>query len=253
MPGGSMPVTPPTNSTLPRLGLLLWGLWVAVVLLIVRCPASWVLSPLLRHFQVPVQITGGTIWSGSLRWQLADVSVPAQWDCHPDLRLRLACDMRFRLAEQDSRLQLALGWHTWQLYALQAWVPAELIMQEVAGLQLAAPVQVRSLSGRGDYQHPASWQLQGRLDYAGGPTSVQLQAQSYHVVLPPVRMQAQPQAGTLVWTLTTMPGALLARLSLLPGDRYQIELAQRLLALSPLYQGRAWTPDRIDVKIQDHD
>ncbi len=248
-----LPVPPALQPSLPRWRLILWGVLVAALVLLWRCPAAWVLTPWLRHQHLPAQVTGGTLWSGSLSWQWAEQTVPVIWDCHPDLLLRLDCHMAFKLGDQISRLHFTAGFASWRLQQMQAWVPAAVLMQQVAGLQLAAPVHIVRLRGVGDYHEPAHWHLQGRVEYAGGATAVRLQDQTYRIQLPPVQLQPTAQAGGLLWTLRTATGALLARFTCLTGWRYEIELAQRLLALSPLYQGHAWTPDRIDVRMQEHD
>ena len=242
-----------SSSSLPSLPwwrLSLWGMAVAIVALIGQCPAAWLVDPVARHLQLPMRATGGTVWSGSLVVDDVDGSLPLVWACHPQWTGMLGCQFKYLVQGQASHVEVQLGWHGWKLDHATAWVPASLLMKQVEGLSLAAPIRIESLQGQGDYKDPGRWQMSGLLTYAGGLTAVNLQGQHYSLQLPAVILVPHAAKDGLTWRLSEASGLLLGRLMLQPGQTFKIELAQRLLALSPLYQGRAWTPDRIDVHMQ---
>ncbi|NNM53001.1 MAG: hypothetical protein HKM02_12390 [Pseudomonadales bacterium] len=242
-----------SSSSLPSLPwwrLSLWGMVVAMMALIWQCPAEWVINPVARHLQLPMRVTGGTVWSGSLILDDADMTMPMVWDCHPQWTGMMGCHFRFMVQGQMGKIDLQLGWHGWKLDRASAWLPASLLMKQVQGLSLAAPVKIDSLQGQGDFKDPGRWHLSGLLTYAGGLTAVNLQGQHYSLQLPAVTLVPHSSADGLAWRLSETSGLLLGRVILQPGQIFKVELAQRLLALSPLYQGRAWTPDRIDVHMQ---
>ncbi len=242
-----------SSSSLPSLPwwrLSLWGVTVAFMALIWQCPAAWVVDPVARHLQLPMRATGGSIWSGSLVMDDVGMTLPLVWNCHLQWTGMLGCQFRFLAQGQESHIELQMGWHGWRLEHASGWVPAGLLMKQIAGLSLAAPIRVESLQGQGDYKDPGRWQMKGLLTYAGGETAVNLQGQHYSLPLPAIILVPHASPEGLTWRLGETSGLLLGRLILQPGQIFKIELAQRLLALSPLYQGRAWNPDRIDVHMQ---
>ncbi len=235
-----------------------WGLlclWAGMVLLLTllrQWPARWLVSSLAAHSGIAMHATGGDIWHGSLELDNLDTPVAAEWNCHIHglaLRCHLGIDAG---GVGGGDIQLTLRRSQWTLQQAHLVLPATLLMQHISGLQLVAPVVVEQLSGVGDWEAPDHWQLRGGLHYAGGMTAVDMQGQHYSLQLPAVDLKPQHTAQGLMWTLTEGSELLLGRVTLMPGRMYQVELAQRLLALSPLFQGRALTPDRIDVRVQDH-
>ncbi len=233
---------------LPFAMLMLWGVVVVLWTVVVHAPASWVVSRIAADSGVRFASVQGTVWDGSLVWvNSAEHALPLNWNCGLDLR-GMDCLLRVG-AQGDLRISvLPRHWRAESSYwVIPAWVPMALLPATF----FSSDLEVRDLIAQGDLGDPARWNVSGRLHYGGGLTRLALQGQPYSVRMPEVVLHPRQASDQMLWELDEMDGSILARFFVQPGHRYRVELAQRLLALSPLYQGKAWSPDRIDVTVQD--
>ncbi len=228
--------------------IVLWGVMVVVWTLIVHAPASWLLARMSVGTGLTFVSAQGSVWDGRVVWKMADDALPLSWRCGFDLR---GLDCLLHVGEDRDEIRISAWPQHWHIESTRLNIPAWVPMNFVPSTLFSSALQVRSLRAWGDLGDPARWNVSGSLHYGGGMTRIGLQGQPYSVRMPEVVLRTIKASNPLQWELDEMDGSILARFIILPGHRYRVDLAQRLLALSPLYQGKAWNPDRIDVSVQD--
>lgn len=242
-----------TPKSLPVAMLVVWAVLVAGIVLAIDAPAIWLVGAYARIAGLQQVEAAGSVWDGELKAQQQSVPIQAAWSCHPVLQspAGLMCLLQLKLGNGFMQGTLQAGFGQWRLTGLSGELSPELIQMAVPGTQLAASVAIKALSGSGGYSDPAGWQFTGDLDYAGGPTTVALKGQSYSLPLPPVHLSPGRNGTNMQWELRNQQDQLLARWVLEPKNWLRTELTQRLLALSPLYQGVATEPESMVVQVRE--
>lgn len=231
---------------------LVLGVFVLLLALVVRAPASLLQKALPESSPLRVAAWGGTVWNGQAAFLQGGESGQVRWQLRPRRLLsgRLAFATRAQGAlDLEGTAELGLG--GWQLQNLRGDVPLGLFQSMLPpGWTLPGSVQAEQVqlarSGFGD----GAWlAASGRLRWPGGPMQYTLGSRPQGITLPPLVAVPRLDGDALVLSLNEEAGNLaLAEVRIGADGAMETRLRERLLRYSNRSSGG--DPDAVVVTMR---
>ncbi|MDI1300568.1 MAG: type II secretion system protein N [bacterium] len=227
------------------------GLFLLVLALLVRAPASLLQKALPASLPLTVSAWGGSVWNGQAAFSLAQDAGYLHWTLQPRRLLagRLAADVQAQGAV-DLSGTLELGRQAFRVEGLRGELPSALLRSLLPpGWELPGNVRAEALTVARDGRRAGAWTAaSGQLLWAGGPMQYNMNGQPQGATLPPLVVNLRLDGDALVLTLSEKAGNLgLATVHLGAGGQVETQLRERLLHYSPGYHGSGAAPDAVVV------